>query len=451
MILLFNIFWFLVAIFILVSVHEWGHFIVARLCGVKVLRFSIGFGKPLFGWADKKGTNFALASIPLGGYVKMLDEREGPVKEEDHPYEFTRKNVWQRIAIVSAGPGINFVAAVFFFFLVALQGEYRLTPIVGSVVPNSIAAEASLSPGQEIIAVDGNPTPSRQDFIMALMRRLGESGSITFATRYPDDKEQLVYHSEAIINDWLKGAVNPDPITSIGITFKQIPPTLGDVIEGGPADEAGLQADDEILQADDSEIRTWPDFVSYVRARPELPIVVLVHRGGQEHRIKVVPDTVEDDETGETIGKIFVYGTTPDYYLRIREYTFNEAWHKGVTETVDLSLFVLDSIKKLLTGQISAKNVNGPVTIAQVAGATASHGWVDFVNFLAFLSITLGVMNLLPIPVLDGGHLFFYGIEVVKGRPVSEKTQQFGYSVGFIVIICLMILGLYNDIANLFT
>lgn len=445
-----TIMWFLVALVVLVAVHEFGHFYVARRCGVKVLRFSIGFGRVLLRRTDRQGTEYVLAAIPLGGYVKMLDEREGTVPEHELHRAFNRKNVWQRIAVVAAGPLANFILAVVLFTALALPGAREAIPIVGDVEPNSLAEQAGLEPGQEILAVDGVATPTWQSLHQQLLRRLGETGTISFMVRYPDS--ELRYLSEARLEQWLRGVDEPEPLAGLGLRLEtpQNQAIVGQVVPGSPAEQAGIQTGDRIIAADGQEQLTWSGWVEYVRARPGQLIDLQVERGEEILQLSVTPQAVEAN--GERIGQVGV-GLQPQPWPEdmIREYHYGpvEAFVSGVGRTWETSGFVLLSVKKLLVGEISTKNLSGPITIAKVAGATAESGWKSFIGFMALLSVFLAVFNLLPIPVLDGGHLLYYFIEVIKGSPVSEQIQQAGYKLGLFLVLGLMILALYNDVMRL--
>jgi regulator of sigma E protease len=441
-----TVLWFLVALIILVTFHEFGHFYVARRCGVRVLRFSVGFGKPLFSWRDKTGTEYTIAPIPLGGYVKMLDEREGEVKPEDLPYAFTRKSVWQRIAIVAAGPLANFILAVVLFWILLIPGTADLVPIVGTVEKDSIAAAAGLAKGQEIVAVDGEPTPTRQAVSRQLVERLGETGVMTFTVKYPDST--LVYTSKAKISGWLKGVEEPDVLAGIGISLQAPPVVVGQVLEESPAARAGFETDDRVVSADGTAIEDWGQWVDYVSARPGEPIDVRVSRDGRELSLQVTPRP-ETDEQGGQVGKIGMGGQWPEELIRRYEYSLPGAFAEAAHQTWDTSLFILVSVKKLIVGEISTKNLSGPITIAKVAGSSADAGWMSFVSFLALLSVSLGVFNLLPIPVLDGGHLAYFLVEAVKGSPVSERAQMIGYQVGLFIVVGVMLLALYNDVLRL--
>lgn len=445
------ILWFFVAIMVLVTVHEFGHFYVARRCGVRVLRFSVGFGKVLARWHDKSGTEYALSAIPLGGYVKMLDEREGEVPEEQLHQAFNRKSVWQRIAIVLAGPAANFILAVLFFWVILLVGGERgVVPIIGHVEPGSVAAAANLEVGQEILAVDGVSTPTWQEVRKQLLRRLGESGDLRFTVQYPDST--LRYQSEVTLDGWLRGVADPRPLAGLGVTpfLPDAPPVAASIIEGSPAAAAGLQAGDRILAVDGQPVESGSEWVDYVRERPEQMLAVMVEREGRQLQLQMRPERVA--ENGDSFGRVGMGmqpAQWPEGMIRQREFSLVGAFVAGVDKTWETSGFVLLSVKKLIFGEISTKNLSGVITIAKVAGSEAESGWLSFLGFLALLSVSLGVFNLLPIPVLDGGHLMYYVAELIRGRPVSERVQMVGYQIGLVMVIGLTALALYNDVLRL--
>ncbi|SDJ57719.1 RIP metalloprotease RseP [Microbulbifer yueqingensis] len=446
-----TVLWALVALGVLVSFHEFGHFLVARLCGVKVLRFSVGFGRRLVSRYDRHGTEFTVSAIPLGGYVKMLDEREGPVPPEQLGQAFNRKNVWARIAIAAAGPLANFLLAIVLFWAVFMGGTAGPVPVVGEVEPGSIAARAGLETGQEILAVDGQPTPTWQALNWRLANRLGDSGTIEFTVRYPDS--DLEYHSVADIDRWLAGQEVPDPVAETGLELWTPPVTmtLAQVTPESPAAAAGLKAGDRIVSTDSRVFESWEEWTGYVRARADQPLKVGVERNGERLDLTVIPALVTL-ESGERIGRIGVLPVVeswPEDRVRTYHYGVLGALVKGTKETWDKTLFTLNSLKKLVFGQLSTKNLSGPITIAKVAGTSAEAGWQSFLSLLALLSVSLGVLNLLPIPVLDGGHLLYYGIEVIKGSPVSERVQMIGLQVGMALVLGIMGLALYNDILRL--
>jgi regulator of sigma E protease len=449
--MLYTIFITLGTLAVLVAVHEYGHFWVARKCGVKVLRFSIGFGKPLGSWRDKQGTEYSVAAIPLGGYVKMLDEREGDVPDELLEQAFNRKPVMQRIAVVAAGPLANLILAVAAYWFLFMSGETGYAPVVGEVEVGSIADVAGLERGQEIVAVDGQETPTWQALSFALLDRIGDTGTISFSAKYAGS--DMVYESEAAIDRWLSEQEEPDLFGGLGLVMytPEVPPVVDTVVDGGPAARAGLQPGDRILSADAVPMEKWMDWVRHVRERPGQAILLEFERDGRLTSGEIVPERVTGDD-GVDFGRVGVsvaIPEMPDEMVR----TFNrgpiEAAGAAVVRTWDLMGFTLNSIKKMIMGLISPKNLSGPITIAKVASASAKSGLESYIGFLALLSVSLGVLNLLPIPVLDGGHLLFYTIELLAGRPVPEKIQALGYQVGLFMVLGLMMLALYNDFTRL--
>ncbi len=436
---------------ILVAIHEFGHFWVARKCGVKVLRFSIGFGKPLTSWTDKLGTEYVVAAIPLGGYVKMLDEREGEVPEEQLHHSFNRKPVLQRIAVVAAGPLANLLLAVVAYWFLFMAGERGYAPVIGQVEQSSVADVAGLEPGQEIIAVDGKETPTWQALNFALLDRIGDTGTIHFSVKYPES--DMVYESEAAIDRWLSTQEEPDLLGGLGLSMytPEVPPVVDQVVEGGPAAAAGLLTGDRILRAGGEPMQKWMDWVEHVRARPGEPITLDIEREGRQQQAVVVPEPVEDAD-GTVFGRVGVSVALPEMPAEmVRTFTRGplESAGAAVVRTWELMEFTVSSIKKMVMGLISPKNLSGPITIAKVASASAKSGLESYIGFLALLSVSLGVLNLLPIPVLDGGHLLFYTIELLAGRPVPEKIQALGYQIGLFMVLGLMMLALYNDFTRL--
>lgn len=445
-----TILWFMVALVVLVAVHEFGHFYVARLCGVRVLRFSIGFGKVLFQYRDKQGTEFAFAALPLGGYVRMLDERDSEVDATELHKTFNRKNLWQRSAIILAGPVANFILALLLFWVLFLGGQQDAAPVIGSIAPGSPAAHAGLDRGQEILEVDGEATPTRQAVYQQLLRRLGESGSMRFTLRYPDSG--LIYQSEVKLDNWLRGATDPDPLEGIGFGFfmPEVEAVAQEIMPNSPASLAGIKAGDRILRADGEPLANGLAWIELVKARPGKTFPIEVEREGQVSILFITPESIEKDGVSYgRVGMALKAASWPEEMLREHHYSIPGALLASAGKTWDTTGFVLLSIKKLLVGEISAKNLSGPVSIAKVAGSSAQSGWKNFVAFLALLSIFLGVFNLLPVPMLDGGHLLFFLIEAVKGSPVSEKTQLMGYQIGLFLVIGLSLLALYNDILRL--
>jgi regulator of sigma E protease len=434
---------------ILVTLHEYGHFWVARRCGVKVLRFSVGFGKPMFSWYDKHGTEFAVAAIPLGGYVKMLDEREGPVPEELRDQAFTSKPPGQRIAIAAAGPVANFIFAIFAYWLLSVVGVTHVAPIVGQIADESVAERVGLQEGMEIHAVDGHRVSSWRDVNMRILERTGEHGSISMEVS--EDGARGTVSGE--LSGWGLSDDTPNPLAEFGITpwRPAVPPVLGQISEGGRAEAAGLRPGDRIVAVNGEAIGSWFELVDFIRNAPEQTLQVTVERNGSEQSLSVTPEA-RTEESGESIG--FVGAgveaiSWPEEVLRDVSYGPFAAIPVALSETWADTRLTLVAIKKMVTGLLSPTNLSGPITIARVAEASVSSGFEDFVRFLAYLSVSLGILNLLPVPVLDGGHIVYYTIEALRGKPLSEQAQAFGLRIGMAMILTLMVFALYNDLMRL--
>jgi regulator of sigma E protease len=440
----------LIALGVLVTFHEFGHFWVARRCGVKVLRFSVGFGMPLLRWHDRQGTEYVLAAIPLGGYVKMLDEREGEVPAEWVGQSFNRKSVYQRIAIVIAGPVANFLLAIVFFWALAMLGSQQVRPVIGGVEAGSIAEKAGLASGQEIVSVDGEATTGWAAVNLQLVRRLGETGSIALKVR--EQGSDVENSRSLVLSDWLKGSAEPDPIRSLGIRpwRPALPPVLAELDPKGPAQAAGLKSGDRLLALDGQPLNDWQQVVDSVRLRPDARVSLSIERDGAKMDVPVTLIAHGEGKAATGYLGAGVKGVEwPPEMLREVSYGPLDAVAEGARRTWTMSVLTLDSLKKMLFGELSVKNLSGPITIAKVAGASAQSGVGDFLNFLAYLSISLGVLNLLPIPVLDGGHLLFYLIEWARGRPLSEKVQGWGVQIGISLVVGVMLLALVNDLGRL--
>lgn len=436
---------------VLVAVHEFGHFWVARRCGVKVLRFSIGFGKVFLRWRDRLGTEYALSAVPLGGYVKMLDEREGEVPPDEQHLAFNRKPVLSRIAVVAAGPLANFLLAIVAYWALFMAGESGYAPVIGEVEAGSVAEVAGLEPGQEIVAVDGETTPTWQALSFKLLERIGDTGPIRFATRYPES--DVIYESRGHLKEWLAGEDNPDLYAGLGISLYMPPiePIIDEVVSDSPAERAGLEVGDRILSTDGTDMMLWADWVDYVRQRPGETLQVVVDRAGSRLTLPLVPESISGDD-GEQIGRVGVgvlIPTMPESQRRDFQRGPLESLAAAGERTADLVGFTLSSMVKMVQGLISPKNLSGPITIAKVATTSAKSGLESYIGFLALLSVSLGVLNLLPIPVLDGGHLLYYSIELLVGRPVPERVQMVGYQIGLFLVISLMAFALYNDFSRL--
>ena len=436
----------LVALGVLVTIHEFGHFWVARRCGVKVLRFSVGFGTPLWRWRDRQDTEFVIAAIPLGGYVKMLDEREESVPEALRDQAFNRKPVGQRIAIVAAGPLANFLLALLFFWVLAMLGSQQVKPVVGELLPGSPAELAGVRPGEEIVAVDGKTTSGWSAVNLQLVKRLGETGSLRLELVTPGDS--LARQVDVPLQAWLRGAHDPDPLAGLGIRpwRPQVPARLAHLDESGPAAAAGLRLGDHLLSLDGQPVGDWADWVRAIQQRPGEAVRVGFERDGLVQELSIT--LAERGQTGY-LGAGVAAGEWPAQMLREERFGPFAGLLEGARRTWSMTLLTLDSLKKMLLGELSVKNLSGPITIAKVAGASAQSGLGDFLHFLAYLSISLGVLNLLPIPVLDGGHLLFYLVELVRGRPLSERVQTWGMQIGISLVIGVMLLALFNDLGRL--
>jgi len=457
---LISIFALFLTLGILVTIHEYGHFWVARRCGVKVLRFSIGFGRPLKTWIGRDGVEYVIAAIPLGGYVKMLGQDDLKVTEQGNEIGSTQnlswgsKPTWQRASIAAAGPIANFLLAVFVFWTInVFYGLNGISPVVSHVIEDSPAALAGLEEGDEILAVDGEPTIVWQQVTLQMLSRLGETGSILL-TIDPANSDEL--RDIAIpVNSWMSEETEPNPVSNLGIVQIEIPAIIGGVLPGERAEQSGLLAGDKVLTVQGREIRGWGHWVDQIRASPELELNVVVERAGQPTTLGLIPELRLMENGGEygSIGA-FALETSPIELLpseRRREVRFGvlSAVWPAIQETWEKSIFVLDSVKKMVVGLISVKNINGPITIAQVAGETAVYGLEVYLGFLALLSISLGVLNLLPIPVLDGGQLLYCLIEGVTRRPVPERVQAWGLQLGLLMISGITMLAIYNDVNRL--
>ncbi|XKH60638.1 sigma E protease regulator RseP [Halomonas sediminis] len=446
-----NILAVIVVLGLLVTFHEYGHFWVARRCGVKVLRFSIGFGKPLWSRYDRHGTEFVIAAIPLGGYVKMLDEREAPVPENQLDQAFNRKNVWQRIAIVFAGPLANFLLAIVAYWALFVVGTTTVSPVIGAVEPESPAAHAGLQSGHEITAVQGEKVNSWGEINLKLVSAIGESGELVLQARQDIDQSARDYRLP--VDDYLVRQDPPQPLSTLGITPWQpeFPPVLGQVLDGEAAAEAGLRPGDRIKAVNGEPVDDWMQFVNIVRGNPGESLSLEIERDGQRQSMTLTPGRTTL-ETGVEIGYIGAGVepvSWPEEYRREIRYGPVEAVGQAFSRTGEMTLLTLGAIRKMLVGLISPSNLSGPITIAQVAGDSARTGVEAFITFLAYLSISLGVLNLLPIPVLDGGHLLYYFIEAVRGRPVSEQVQAIGLRIGLALVGSLMLMALYFDLMRL--
>jgi regulator of sigma E protease len=443
---------FIVALSVLIVVHEFGHYWVARRCDVKVLCFSVGFGRPL--WSAKKGrdgTEWRIAAIPLGGFVKMLDEREGEVDPGELHRAFNRKPVWQRFAIVSAGPVANFIAAIVLYWVLFMHGVPGLVPVIAAPVEGSTAAQAGFSAGDTMLRVGDEKVPSWQDFRWQVLQKALDRQPVAVGVR---TEQQIMATRTLRFDDVAPADLEGDLLGKLGFVRLRIPlpPVIGEVVAGGAAARAGLQPGDRVLAVDGVATETWDALVAKVRAAPARELQFRVRRGEVDlPGVRVVPDRVGDG--GGEIGRIGA-GPRLDSQAMARltttvTYDPVESVVKAVVKTWDTALFSLRMLGKMIMGEMSLKNLSGPITIADYAGQSAQSGWISYLLFLALISISLGVLNLLPIPLLDGGHLMYYSVEIITGKPVSEKIMEVGQQIGMAVLFALMAFALYNDIYRL--
>jgi len=452
MALLITISAFIVALGCLIVVHEFGHYLVARWCGVKVLRFSVGFGKPL--WRKHLGrdrTEWVVAAFPLGGYVKMLDEREGEVAAAELPRAFNRQPVSKRFAIVIAGPAANFLLAIALYWLLFMHGVPGIKPAVGPVVPNTPAAAAGFMPGETMLKIGDEPVKTWQDVRWILLQHAVQKVMVSIEVR--NEKGEIAWR-KLDLSGLGASDLDGDFVRVLGLTRFHAPikPVIGNVASSGSGARAGLQAGDEIIAVNDQRIENWDQVVAMVRRSPDKMLTLDIRRGGVLLApISVIPKTVM--ENGQPVGKI---GAAPlvDHSLmsgQITEVRYGplESVLKALYKTWDTSAFSLKMLGKMIVGEVSLKNLSGPITIADYAGQSAQSGWIAYLSFLALISISLGVLNLLPIPLLDGGHLMYYIVEVFKGSPVSDKVIEIGQHVGMALLFTLMAFALYNDMNRL--
>ncbi|MCD8524087.1 MAG: RIP metalloprotease RseP [Saccharospirillaceae bacterium] len=442
--------YFIIAISVLVVIHEFGHFWVARRCGVQVLRFSVGFGKPFWSFTDKLGTEYAIAPIPLGGYVKMLDEREAPVPEHLLDQAFNRKSPWARIAIASAGPLANFIFALLAYWLLFVSGTSGVVPVVGKVADDSVAAVAGVRSGDEILAINDHDTTTWQEVSWQLVGFLGEDADIRMTLKSADGTQRSALLT---LQDWLADQEVPDPLSGLGIEPRRlhVPAIVGEVQPDGAAAAAGLRIGDRVVAVNDTDIADWYDWVEQVRSAAGVTLLLTLERGGERINVALTPGskTLDDGSVIGYVGAGVVAPDIPEGWLRTSHAGVLQGLWLSVNKTSDLIVFTLDSLWKMLLGDVSVKNLSGPITIAKVAGASASGGLEAFIGFLALLSISLGVLNLLPVPMLDGGHILFYLVEVVRGRPLPERIQIIAVQFGLFLLLSLMLVAFYNDISRL--
>ncbi len=445
---------FLVALSVLIVVHEFGHYWVARRCGVKVLCFSVGFGRAI--WSRRFGADrseLRIAMVPLGGYVKMLDEREGDVAPSELHRAFNRKSVWQRFAIVAAGPIANFLAAIILYWVLFVHGIPGLVPTLGEPVADSPAARAGFVAGDTVLSVDGEKVPSWQDFRWQLLQRALDRQPVAIAVK----NEQQIATVRTLGFETLSSKdLEGDLLGTLGfVRFRlPLPPVIGEIVGGGAAASAGLQIGDYILSVNGEKVATWDALVGKIRAGAGQELQFRIRRGEVDiPAIKVVPDRVNTN--GTVIGRIGAGPRLDEKAMQristVVSYGPVESIQKALVKTWDTSLFSLRMLGKMIMGEMSLKNLSGPITIADYAGQSAQSGWISYLLFLALISISLGVLNLLPVPLLDGGHLMYYSVEIFTGKPVPDKIMEVGQHIGMTLLFVLMAFAIYNDIHRLFS
>ncbi len=448
--ILWNLGSFILALGILIAVHEFGHFWVARRCGVYVERFSIGFGKSLWRKVGKDGTEYTLAMIPLGGYVKMLDERVDDVPADKKHMAFNNKPLWQRSAIVAAGPMANFIFAIFAYWVVYLIGIPAVRPIIGDVAPQSIAAEAGISSGMELKSISGIKTADWESANMAMISHIGDKEMVITVTEPNNDYE---VQRTLNLSSWSFDPESERVLTTLGIApySPAITLSISQLVDGGAAIDAGFRLNDKIVAIDNTPISQWQEVVDAVRSHPEQALLFDLEREGQRVSVTLTPKSkkLANDELIGYAGFAPEVEAWPESYRINLQFGPIDAVGKATEKTWQLVTLTFGMVTKLVTGDVALKNLSGPISIAKGAGMTADYGLVYFLGFLALISVNLGIVNLLPLPVLDGGHLMYFAIEAVTRRPVPERIQDLGYRVGSAILVALMAVALFNDFTRL--
>ncbi|WP_127959682.1 sigma E protease regulator RseP [Serratia microhaemolytica] len=448
--MLWNLASFLVALGILITVHEFGHFWVARRCGVHVERFSVGFGRALWRRTDRHGTEFVIAMLPLGGYVKMVDERIDSVAPHLRHQAFNNKAIWQRAAIIAAGPLANFLFAIFAYWIVFVLGVPSFRPVIGEITPNSIAAHAEISAGMELKSVAGIETPDWEAVRLALIGRLGEKQTEIELTPFGSNEK---VRKTLDLHHWHFEPSKEDPVRALGIQprIPQIEPVLTQVQANSAAENAGLQIGDRIVKVNHQLLDRWETLVKLIHNNPGQPLTLEIERNTRPLSLTLIPDTKMVGK-GQSVGFAGIMPKVlplPSEYQTLQQYGPFSALYQAGDKTWQLMHLTVNMLGKLITGDVTLNNLSGPISIAQGAGASAGGGFTYYLMFLALISINLGIINLLPLPVLDGGHLLFLAIEKLKGGPVSERVQEYSYRIGSILLILLMTLALFNDFSRL--
>ncbi|MGR5509912.1 sigma E protease regulator RseP [Vibrio diabolicus] len=449
--ILWNLISFIVALGILVAVHEFGHFWVARRCGVKVEKFSIGFGKSIWSKVGKDGTEYSISMIPLGGYVKMVDSRVDEVPEHEKHLAFDKKPLWKRTSIVAAGPIFNFLFAIFAYWLVFLIGIPAVKPVIGEVTPNSIVAEAGIESGMELKSISGIKTPDWESVNMGLISHIGDDLMTVTLTSANEVGSEVTKTLD--LREWEFDPETQSAMQSLG--FAPYTPEVYRVIEqvsqGGAAEKAGVLPGDEIVAIGEQRVTEWKQVVEAVRSNPDTPIELTVLRQGYEQTLTLTPGSRElaNKEVVGFAGIAPKVAEWPESYRFDLQFGVFESVGKAVDKTGQVIGLTISMLKKLIVGDVGLNNLSGPISIAKGAGATADYGLVYFLGFLALISVNLGIINLVPLPMLDGGHLLFFAIEAVIRRPVPERVQEMGFRIGGAIIFSLMALALFNDFTRL--
>ncbi len=441
---------------VIIGIHELGHFLAARKFNVHVIRFKIGFGKTLVSRFDKRGTEFSIGLLPLGGYVQMLGE-DNPIQGKDsdpdnysEEISYPQASLGARAIITAAGPIANFVLAVIAYFLIFMIGVKDLVPIVGAVNDDSLAMQAGIEVGDRIVSIDNKEVVSLKDLNTLLALRIGETGSIL--VNYKKPNSDLKYSESVNIEDWLSSELDQSIISSFGI-LPFIPPIVSSVQVGSPADKSGIESGDQIIRVGDNVIRTWYELVEEISSIPDKETSLTIKRNGTSFSVPASIGSVQD-ELGMKIGRIGIARISsneeiPDEFLVITKKGPIESFALGIKETYNFTVLILDSIGKMITGSISAENIGGPIQIAVLSGSAAKAGLVSFISMIALLSINLGLINLLPVPILDGGQLVLIAAEKIKGSPLSEGFVEFAYRIGLLLVIGLMAFAVFNDITRI--
>lgn len=444
---------FIVALSILVTVHEYGHFWVARRCNVKVHRFSIGFGKVLFKKIDKHGTEFVIAAIPLGGYVKMLDSRVEDVTDELQAYAFDKKTVWQRIAIVAAGPIANFLLAIVAFSIMYMMGVNSAKPIIQGVLDNSPASVIEEQKTFQITAVNGVPMNDWEAVNLALVAQIGETQlDLTIAPIVSIGSHVVMEPNQAYtvsLADWHFNPKKESVISSLGFVpySPQVHLVAAAISENSASQRSGLEIGDKLIAINGHNLDDWLQFVNLIQKNAKQPLQLSIERGTIAKTLTLIPDAREghDGITQGYIGLAPQVDVYPDEFRVNLKYDVLNSLQKGVDKTWQLTELTFSTLVKLVSGDLSVKNLSGPVGIAKGAGMSADYGMAYFLGFIALISVNLGLMNLIPLPVLDGGHLMYYFFEALTGKPVSEKIQEFGFKIGIVILMTFMSIALLND------